>query len=390
MEESEAQQLEKKIAALESEIFALRSEFERARRSQGKIVSTPRTERPLAATTIPAAAAKSASAPAAPVASATPAAESAFSWEWLIGGNIIGKIGIVTLIVSTALFMVYALDQGWLSEWIRLLMLQGASAALGYASYRLYAKRYRYVPEILAITALAANTIAVYSAHFVYRFLGRGESMAMMLAVMCLALLFARHIRSAALSMILFGGFFALPVIHSRGINEPNTYFLYLFAINLLYFFLQLRSPQRQPAASVHTLWVIALGNTLSVLGWVGTYNQYAISALIFCALTLAILLHSAHTGLWPERQRHLLKPAAIVVVNLLAAIMVVSVLSTNKMFGNEETALAMLCIGAVNIFVLQLLTPDQRHVSSAALVTLLLMTVGISIMLEGAAERLV
>lgn len=396
MEDSQAQQLEKKIAALESEIFSLRSEFERARRDQNKVTANsalPTQPRPVKLTpaeVIAPASTVPVSAIATPATNTTQSAESSFSWEWLIGGNIIGKIGIVTLIVSTALFMVYALDQGWLSEWIRLLMLQGAFAGLSYASYRLYAKQYRYVPEILAITALAANTIAIYSAHFVYRFLGRGETMAMMFAVMCLALLFARHIRSAALSMILFGGFFALPVIHSRGINEPKAYFLYLFAVNLLYFLLQVRSPQRHSAASVHTIWVIALGNALSVFGWVGTYNQYATSALVFCTLTLAILLHSAHAGLWPEHQRHVLRPAAILFVNLLGAMMVASVLSTNKMFSSEVTALAMLCVAAVNFLVLQVLASDRRHVPSAALVALLLMTVGISIMLDGPAERLV
>ncbi|MFZ5630836.1 MAG: DUF2339 domain-containing protein [Spirochaetota bacterium] len=396
MDESQAQQLEKKIAALESEIFSLRSEFERSRRQQGKSAAPtalPVQPAPAAArntTSIAPPRVVTAPVQVAPAVSTNQPVESSFSWEWLIGGNIIGKIGIVTLIVSTALFMVYALDQGWLSEWIRLLMLQGAFAGLGYASYRLYKKQYRYVPEILAITALAANTIAIYSAHFVYRFLSRGETMAMMFAVMSLALMFARHIRSAALSMILFGGFFALPVIHSRGINEPKAYFLYLFAVNLLYFLLNLRSSHQKSEGSVHTLWVIALGNALSVFGWVGTYNQYSTTALIFCTLTLAILLHAAHTGLWPERQRHVLRPAAILFVNLLGATMVSSVLSTNKIFSSEVTALAMLCVAAVNFLVLQVLSQNQRHIPSAALVVLLLMTVGISIMLEGPAERLV
>jgi len=396
MEDSQAQRLEKKIAALESEVFALRSEFERARRGNARAATNaalpaqpqPVTARPLTVAPRPLAAPVPEAAAA--VASSSSSAESSFSWEWLIGGNIIGKIGIVTLIVSTALFMVYALDQGWLSEWIRLLMLQGAFAGLSYASYRLYTKQYRYIPEILAITALAANTIAIYSAHFVYRFLGRVETMAMMFAVMSLALFFARHIRSAALSMILFGGFFALPVIHSRGINEPKSYFVYLLAVNLLYFALQLRAAQQQTAGSVHTLWVVALGNALSVFGWVGTYNQYSTTALAFCALALALLLHSAHTGAWPDRQRHILQPAAILLVNLLGATMVAAVLATNSTFSSEVTALAMLCIGAVNILVVQLLARERRHIPSAALVVLLLMTIGISIMLDGPAERLV
>lgn len=55
MEDSQAQQLEKKIAALESEVFALRSEFERARRGNARAITNaalpaqpqPETTRPV-------------------------------------------------------------------------------------------------------------------------------------------------------------------------------------------------------------------------------------------------------------------------------------------------------------------------------------------------------
>jgi uncharacterized membrane protein len=298
MDQAQLENLEKKLGSLETEVFKLRSELERAKRGAAAL---PAVELKQAATP---AAAKPAPSPA-PMAPArvnatttAPGESESFSWEWLIGGNIIGKIGIVTLIVSTALFMVYALDQGWLSEWVRLLMLQAAFGALGYMSYRLYKKEYRYIPEILAITALAANTIAIYSAHFIYHFLSRGETMAMMFFLMALSLAFARRIKSTALAVILFAGFFALPVIHSRGVNEPAAYFTYLFAVNALFFVLQ------QFRQSPQAMWVMLAGNALSVFGWVGTYNQYALTAVVFCAVTLAMLLYTAHTAEWAEKIR--------------------------------------------------------------------------------------
>lgn len=395
MDESRVGQLEQKIASLESQIFSLRSEFERAKREGSTTLTNTQAQRTLPKISRPdAIIAAHAAAPAViergPSQKQTNESdETTFSWEWLIGGNIIGNIGIVTLIVSTALFMVYAIDQGWLGEWIRLLMLQAAFAGLGYASYRLYSRHYRYVPEILAIAALAANTIAIYTAYFVYRFLGRGETMVMMFAVMCLALFFARHIRSAALSMILFGGFFALPVIHSQGINEPKSYFAYLLAVNLLCFFLQLRLPHQQATGNVHTLWIVMLGNALSVFGWVAAFHQYSASALLFCALTLLLSLHAAHAGAWSGRYQYLLQPAAIVFVNILSAMMVAAVLSTNGAFAAEVTAVSLLCIAAINFFVLRILPRQRRHMPAAALVVLLLMTVGISLVLGGQTQRL-
>lgn len=382
MDQAQLDSLEKKIGSLESEVFKLRAELERAKRHEGSKAAVPFVP---ATTVAPGTKTVSAHAPAPRPASAEADAahNDSFSWEWLIGGNIIGKIGIVTLIVSTALFMVYALDQGWLSEWIRLLMLQAAFGALSFMSYRLYKKDYKYIPEILAITALAANTIAIYSAHFIYHFLGRGETMGMMFLLMALSLAFARRIRSTALAVILFAGFFALPVIHSRGINEPGAYFTYLLAVNVLYFILQ-RFRQ-----SPHTLWMIVIGNGLSVLGWVGTYNQYALSALAFCGLTLASLLVTAHSANWAEKGRQFFHPASILSVNVFYALMISSVLSANKDFMREAFALALLGQAALNFVVLQFMHSRRYHLSAAALIIVLLMATGIATLIDGPAERL-
>lgn len=391
MDETGARQLEKKIAALESEIFSLRSEFERWKRQtqSGDLANKPAapTKAAPAHAGIPPRPTPSTPASATPSPSRTE--ESIFSWEWLIGGNLIGKLGIITLIVSTAFFMVYALDQGWLSEWIRLLMLQAAFAALSWSSYQLYKKDYKYVPEILAITALAANTIAIYSAHFVYGFLGRIETMAMMFSVMCVALFFALHIRSTALTMILFGGFYALPVIHSRGLNEPKSYFLFLLAINVLYLILHLRSEKNGRTTPAYTIWVLALGNALSVFGWVGAFNQYATTPLFFCALSLTILLYAAHTAKWPAPIAHTLKPVSLLLVNALTAAMTIAVISTNKNFAIEVTAIALLCIGAINLVVTHALPQENRHLSATVLSIILCMVVGISLLLDDSPERI-
>src|SRR5262245_15848625 len=106
MDESQLKSLEKKIGALESEVFALRSELEKAKRGISPGAATAAIVQP-AAKTKPAPVAEAVKVPAAPVnpPKAVPAAQPAaaasadagFSWEWLIGGNIIGKIGIVTL-----------------------------------------------------------------------------------------------------------------------------------------------------------------------------------------------------------------------------------------------------------------------------------------------------
>lgn len=398
MDKAQLEGLEKKITTLESEIFSLRSEFERLKRAPAvpATAAALKSEPPKVSKPIPPGPAKVQVTPPVaktepPVAQREPQGDAGFSWEWLIGGNIIGKIGIITLIVSTALFMVYALDQGWLSEWVRLIMLQAAFGALSYLSYRLYTRNYKFIPEILAITALAANTIAIYSAHFVYRYLGRLETIAMMFSLMALALLFARRIRSGALTMILFAGFFALPVIHSRGINEPKAYFTYLLAVNVLYFLIQhLNRGDNAFRTSPHTLWVLLVGNAVSLFGWSGTYHQYATTPLLFVALTLAMLLYTAHQMAWSEKIRVFFKPAAIITVNFFYIFMLASVLALNKDFPREVEALALLCQAAINYIILQVLPAENRNTSSASLISVLLMAIGVGVIMDGPAEKLV
>lgn len=388
MDANRLQELETKVGALEGAVFSLRSELERAKRENTAPQSaTPSTLDTIATKVNPPAPPPSLTlTQKAPTPQLRTESNTGFSWEWLIGGNIIGKVGIVTLILSTALFMVYALDQGWLSEWVRLIMLQGAFAALGFMSYRLYKKEYRYIPEVLAICALAANTIAIYSAHFVYRFLGRSETMAMMFALMALALLYARRIRSNALAMILFVAFFILPIVHSRGINEAKIYFTYLTAVNLLFIILN----YLRGSTNAHGIWIILLGNTLSVLGWSNAYNEYATTPLLFCGVTLAALLYAAHVAPWSQNSGKFFRPAAIISVNLLYMTMIASVVNLNRNFSADILAIAYIAQAAINLIVLQFLPERVRHAPAAAFAVVFLMALGIMLTMHGPAERIV
>lgn len=394
--------LETKLAALEGEVFSLRSELERAKRGapSAPIAPAPQpakfTQPKIGATQIPAITTTPATrveVPRSPVAATPPSeppADSTFSWEWLIGGNIIGKVGIVTLVISTAFFMVYALDQGWLSEWIRLLTLQAVFAALAFLSYKLYQKQYNYIPEILAITALAANTIAIYAAHFVYRFLGRTETMAMMFALMAIALVYARRVRSHALTGLLFAGFFALPVIHSRGINEPRAYFLYLLAVNGLFFAIQNAARlETVGKLSPYAILVLLMGNALSLLGWSSTYHQYATVAVFFCAATLCILVYGAHRAVWNEKIHAFFHPASILTINFIYVLLLASVMALNKNFGKEVVAIAILCQAILNFFILQVTAKEHKNISAATLVVTLLMAIGVGTLIEGNGARI-
>ncbi|HRP69539.1 MAG TPA: hypothetical protein PLY93_08410, partial [Turneriella sp.] len=250
----------------------------------------------------------------------------------------------------------------------------------------------RYVPEALAIVALPASVIAIYSAHFIYHYIERIPTMLLMLGLMSLTLFYARRIRAQALTSVLFVGFFALPVIHSHNINETAAYFTYLFAVNILYtalvYFSLLR---REHTLSPHTLWSVAAGNALSLLGWAQKFSEYSIIPLLFCAVTFTLLLWSAHQSQWStdERSDKVLRNLAVFFVNLLYTVMTPTVLNLNKNFHSDIFALAYLALAALNVTAVDFLALRTRSIAAAATSVVLLLTLAMVIFLHGGAERL-
>ncbi|MBV6492257.1 MAG: hypothetical protein LDLANPLL_00250 [Turneriella sp.] len=366
--------IEKKIAALEVQIQSLRTEFEEAKRGE-KIESEPPT--------------KDVSTPQ-KIAAQT--STSASSWEWLVGGNIIGKLGVVTLILSVAFFMIYAIDRGWLGEWVRLLILQLTFALLSFLSYSLYKKKYKYVPEILSIVAIGINTIAVYSAHFLYHYIGSIETMVMMVSLMLLSLAFARRIGAHALAMLLFVGFFILPVIHSHEINEPFTYFGYLLAVNFLYFFIGHKTvTESKTLISPHTFWIVLFGNAFSLFAWTGGFKTYSIAALIFSAGSLVLILFRAHIARWSESSANadfFWKCATILTANLVYMAMVEAILSLLPEPSSEVLAITFACQAALNYITLQILPHSARFLPAASASIVLLLTLGIMQVSDDFEER--
>lgn len=372
MENARLAQLETKLVSLERDVRELRQEFIAAKKNVSTSLSPTKKENaPLVAKSV------------------QKTAASTSSWEWLVGGNIIGKVGIVTLVLSAAFFMVYALDKGWVSEWVRLLLLQSAFAVLGYLSLRFFAKGYAYIPEVLAVLSLASITIAIYSAHFIYHFIGRVETVSMVLSVMALAFIGAKYLRSTALLLLLFVGFFALPIIHSRGFYEPYFYFGYLLAVNLFFLVLKITLQAKEDRESLSAVWVMLVGNATSVFGFMATYKRYEIAILIFCVVALLILLFSVFRKPWEFQSAWFFKPATILSANLLTVFMIVSVFVPLFPYSKEVLALYVLALAAINYGGLRATGMSRDSTPASALSMALLVALSVVILLEGSAQTL-
>ncbi len=153
-------------------------------------------------------------------------------FEQLIGGNIIGKLGLLTLVLATAWFIKYAFDRHWINESGRI--YTGLVAGFGVISFGLHLARgrLRIISHSIIGTGCAILYVAVFGAYYFYSLLGRQETfIALFILSACIALIAARA-NSQILYLFSLVGAFMAPVLMSRGENSYRFLFGYITLVN--------------------------------------------------------------------------------------------------------------------------------------------------------------
>ncbi len=153
-------------------------------------------------------------------------------FEQLIGGNIIGKLGLLTLVLATAWFIKYAFDRQWINESGRI--YTGLIAGFGVTAFGLHLARgrLRILSHSIIGTGFAIVYVAIFGAYYYYSLLGREETfIALFLASSFIALIAARA-NSQILYLFSLAGAFLAPILMSRGENSYRFLFSYIALIN--------------------------------------------------------------------------------------------------------------------------------------------------------------
>lgn len=185
-----------------------------------------------------------------------------FFTELTLGGTILGRLGLLTIIIAGTWFIKYAFDNRWINESGRIILGLLAGFFTITWSLRLAKKRLRLIPAPLAGTGFSLLYIAVYGAYYLYDIIGRPESFSMMVAIAVLLAVLAAHASSEALYLFSIIGAFAAPVLISSGENAYRFLFAYVAVINALFLYISTLRPWRISAwiilfadAAVFSLW---------------------------------------------------------------------------------------------------------------------------------------
>lgn len=148
------------------------------------------------------------------------------SVQWVAG------IGIVALLFGLAFFFKFAIDQGWISEWIRVgigIAVGSLFITLGY----LWIERFKSYAQILFGGGIALLFFTIYAALQFYSLVTIDTAFLAMVFVTVLSGILSFRLGSKALvSVSVLGGFLA-PFLVSFGGSDPVKLFIYLSLLNI-------------------------------------------------------------------------------------------------------------------------------------------------------------
>ena len=163
------------------------------------------------------------------------------NYERFIGENLLGKIGILVLVIGVGLFIkYYALEQKWFSQTLRTVLSFALGGGLLGLSFRLR-RRYRAFSSVLAGGGFAVFYVTVAVAFHYYGIFSQSAAFVMLVAfTVGMAMLAHIYDRRELAVVALVGGLFS-PFLVSTGTGSYGVLFTYLTVLNIGMFVLVLR-----------------------------------------------------------------------------------------------------------------------------------------------------
>lgn len=156
-------------------------------------------------------------------------------WESFLGGNLLGKLGFLALVLTAGWFIKLAIDNHWVNESGRIITgLVVGFGMLGF-SILLARKKYRLLWPLAAGSGYAIIFISIYAAYYFYDLLFFSESFGTLVLLSVAVSLLALGARSQTLYIFALLGALLIPILHSQGENSYRFLFSYLLVLQLVY-----------------------------------------------------------------------------------------------------------------------------------------------------------
>jgi hypothetical protein len=205
--------------------------------------------------------------------------------ESLLGGNLIGKLGFVAIILATGWFINYAFDNQWINESGRILI--GLLFGFLFMAWSMYLakQKMKIIPEPMLGTGISILYISLYGAYYYYDFFSITETFLLFVFLSLATSLLAGKIKSEILYCFGMIGSLLTPVLLSSGENSYRFLFTYLTILNLVFVYI---SNQNSWKISPY---ILLLSNAVIYAGWYdknfSVSNKYIILSFFLINLIL-------------------------------------------------------------------------------------------------------
>lgn len=200
--------------------------------------------------------------------------------EDFIGGNLIGKIGILVLLIGIAIFVKYASDQNWISETMRVLLAYMAGGVLFGLSLVLK-KKYKTYSAVLLAGGIATFYFTTYLGFLFYTFPSQLPAFGIMFLATAFSIYQALKYDEEVVGMVGLVAAYVIPILLSDGGGKVWVLYTYMSILNAAVLFLGFHK-------NWHKLIITAFVASWLIFG-LSIEKASLVSGMVFCILFFLI-----------------------------------------------------------------------------------------------------
>lgn len=207
--------------------------------------------------------------------------------EFILGGNLLGKLGLFALVLAAGWFIKFAFDNHWINESGRIYVGLLVGFALVVTGMRLAGPRYRLLAGAVAGTGFAIVYIAFFGAFYFYSLIGRDESFVGLFILSAVLAFLSVRADSRMLYVFSLLGAFLAPLLLSSGENSYRFLFSYVSVVNVGFVAVSYYRPWRAVSP------VVLLANVLLFSAWFaqnGARSSFSIPYAYLLVLSVGLL----------------------------------------------------------------------------------------------------
>lgn len=198
----------------------------------------------------------------------------------------LNKIGVVALVLGMGFFFKYAIDQGWINEWARIIIGFIFSGLLVYLG-ELWKGKFGSKAHALVGGGIALFYFTIYAGYNFYHIFPQIIAFALMLGVAAMSVWFSFKNSSLVLGILGFFGAYGAPPLLGTGTNQQTQLFVFLTVMNLAALAIGLRKYWMELLA------LALVGSAIDFGLWGMSYSNQAntLTSVFFVIITTLIFV---------------------------------------------------------------------------------------------------